>query len=99
MTTVLARPGEAWRETRAHRLSKGGVDLYADAPSFDFHLTLPLDHSEAALQWGLLEAASLGLELIPEANEEAELLGDGPDFVRIHLIPCFIEPKDHPVCL
>ncbi|MER5632179.1 hypothetical protein [Streptomyces nitrosporeus] len=98
MTTVLARPEGAWQEGQAHRLTKGNVTLHADADSFDFHLTLPLNYSEVDLEWGLLEAAGLGLELIPEADDEAELLGDGPDYVRIHLIPCSIDPKDPPVC-
>ncbi|WP_327175484.1 hypothetical protein OG599_09295 [Streptomyces sp. NBC_01335] len=86
VTRVFDWPGGPWRTFEVHHLSRRGVSLYANADRYEFHVTFPVDHTEADLQWALLEAAALDLELIPEVDDEVEILGDG-DYLRIHLIP------------
>ncbi|MEU5902147.1 hypothetical protein [Streptomyces venezuelae] len=96
-TTVLAHSGEAWREAGVQRITEGGAVLCVDADAFEFHLTLSLDYTERDFQWGVAQAAALDLALIPETEEEAELIGDGPDFVRIHLVPTWTNQKEPPI--
>ncbi|MEU0739272.1 hypothetical protein [Streptomyces sp. NPDC006134] len=97
MAHTTAPRGRSTHHTARTGVSEtlGTVHLHADASQYDFHLTLSRNYLCADFRRALARAASLGLTLAPEADEEQELVGDA---VRVPLIPIVDFPEDAPSC-